>query len=87
MKKSVILLLVVAFSGSACTGYVAGTAAPAPGYYGPGPAVGVVVAEDRPYYTHGAYYVSRGSSYRWVGGHYVYRRGQRIWIHGHYVSR
>ena len=79
MKKSLILLLAVALSGSACTGYVAGTAAP--GYYAPG----VVVVEDRPYYSHGAYYNSHGSAYRWVGGHYVYRHGQRVWIHGHYV--
>ena len=85
MKKSLILLLAVALSGSACTGYVAGTAAPGPGYYGP--SVGVVVAEDRPYYTHGAYYVSRGSRYHWRSGHYVYRRGQRVWFHGRYIPR
>ena len=85
MKKSLTLLLAIAaLGGSACTGYVAGTAAPAPGYYGSDV---VVVAEDRPYYVHGAYYISRGARYHWIGGHYAFRHGERVWIHGHYSAR
>ena len=82
MKKSLLLLLGVALSSGACTGYVA---APAPGYYGP--AAGVVVVEYRPYYVHGPSYYSRGVRYRWVGGHWVHRGNQRVWVHGHYVGR
>ncbi len=83
MKKSLILLLGVALSSGACTGYVAGPA-PGPGYYA---SSGVVVVEDRPYYTHGPTYIAYGARYRWVGGHYVSRQGQRVWIHGRYVNR
>lgn len=85
MKKSLILLFAVALSGSACTGYVSESTGPGPGYYGTGAAV--VVTEDRPYYTRGPYYVSRGATYHWVPGHYAYRHGQRVWIHGRYVAR
>ena len=82
--KKLILLLLVALSGSACTEYVA-SPGPAPGYYS-GPAVGVVV-EDRPYYSHGPRYYSRGVVYTWQPGHYVIRHGARVWIHGRYVGR
>ncbi len=85
MKKSVLLLLGVAFLGSACTGYVGGTGVAGPGYYG-GTSVGVVVA-DRPYYTHGRYYSSRGVRYVWQDGRYRYRGGSRVWVHGRYVGR
>lgn len=84
MKKSLILLLGVALASSACTTYVAGPPPPGPAYVGP--SVGVVV-EDRPYYTRGPYYVSRGARYVWVGGHYVRRHGHRHWVHGRYVIR
>ena len=85
MKKSLILLLGVALSATACTGYVTAPG-PGPGYYAGGPVVGVVVA-DRPYYTRGPSYVSRGARYVWLGGHYNYRHGQRYWVHGRYVAR
>jgi hypothetical protein len=84
MKKSLILLLGVGLSATACTGYVAAPG-PAPGYYA-GPGVSVVVA-DQPYYTRGPYYVSRGQRFVWVGGHWAHRHGQRYWVHGRYVGR
>jgi hypothetical protein len=85
MKLSLLSLLGAALLSTACTGYVAETGGYAPGYYGPQAGVAIAV-EDRPYYTRGPYYVSRGTRYRWRSGHYVYRGGQRVWVHGHYVS-
>jgi len=86
MKKSLLLLLGVALSGTACTGYVSETVAgPGPGYYG-GSSV-TVVAADRPYYRYGPYYNSRGLRYIWQPGHYGFRYGQRYWVHGRYVGR
>jgi hypothetical protein len=81
MKKSLLLLFGFALCSGGCTAYVAG---PPPGPVYAGPSVGVVV-EDRPYYTHGPYYVSRGARYVWVNGHYVHRHGHRYWVHGRYV--
>ncbi len=74
MKKSLLLLLAVSLSVSACV---------APGYYYATP---TVVAADHPYYTHGAYYYSRGVPYRWHGGHYGYYGGHRVWVHGYYAG-
>ncbi len=87
MKKPLILLVGLAMSTAACETYVAGPPPPppGPGYYGPGPSIGVVV-EDRPYYVHGPRYYSRGVVYRWRPGHYVIRNGRRVWIHGRYAG-
>lgn len=84
MKKSLLLLLGVALSGTACTGYVSGPGRGL-GYYG-GSSI-TVVAADQPYYRHGPYYVSRGQRYVWQNGHYAHRHGQRYWVHGRYVGR
>ena len=89
MKKSLVILLAVVLSISAC----------APVYgpgYGPGPVYGaqpvvsggyVVEVGDRPYYNRGPYYVHHGARYVWVQGHWSQRHGHRVWIHGRYVVR
>lgn len=38
---------------------------------------------DRPYYTHGTRYWSRGYEMVWVPGHWSQHRHH--WVHGHYV--
>jgi hypothetical protein len=82
MKKSLVILLGAILVSGGC----------APVYYGPSgpppPNVSYVVAVgDRPYYTHGPYYIQRGARYIWVPGHWTHRHGQRVWIHGRYVIR
>lgn len=86
MKKLLLLSLGAALCSGGCTAYVAGPPGPPPGPAYGGPSIGVVV-DDRPYYTHGPYYVSRGARYHWVGGHWAHRHGQRYWVHGRYVIR
>jgi len=40
---------------------------------------------DRPYYTHGGWYLSHGYRWCWVPGHWRWRHHYRTWIHGHYI--
>ena len=50
--------------------------------------VGVEIAiGDRPYYTHGPFYVEDGVRWVWVPGHWGVRHHKRVWIHGHYARR
>ena len=47
----------------------------------------VIAVGDRPYYTHGPFYVEGGVRWEWVPGHWAIRHHQRVWIHGRYVRR
>lgn len=41
---------------------------------------------DRPYYTHGDWYMNHGYRWCWRPGHWRYfHHHHREWIHGHYV--
>ena len=42
---------------------------------------------DRPYYTHGPFYVQSGVRWEWVPGHWSGKHHKRVWVHGHYVRR
>ncbi len=43
---------------------------------------------DRPYYTHGPFYLENGARWEWVPGHWSGKRHKnRVWVHGHYVRR
>jgi hypothetical protein len=42
---------------------------------------------DRPYYTHGPYYVENGVRWEWVPGHWATKHHKRVWVHGHYARR
>lgn len=48
----------------------------------------VISVGDRPYYTHGPFYVERGVRREWVPGHWAKKKKhKRVWVHGHYVRR
>ena len=47
----------------------------------------VISVGDRPYYTHGPFYVEGGVRREWVPGHWREKKHKRVWVHGHYVRR
>ena len=42
---------------------------------------------DRPYYTHGPWYINNGVRWYWIPGHYSWRHRHRVWVPGHYAPR
>ncbi|MBA3543959.1 MAG: YXWGXW repeat-containing protein [Chthoniobacterales bacterium] len=47
----------------------------------------VISIGDRPYYTHGPFYVENGVRWVWVPGHWARKHKKRVWVHGHYARR
>ena len=47
----------------------------------------VISVGDRPYYTHGPFYVENNVRWEWVPGHWSTRHHKRVWVHGRYVRR